>query len=187
MWYMQRCGGNIPKACQKHISMIYILYILYILDILYILSHKIWSMPIIVVAKRSAKWNLKVHAYDYSWNPPTSTARRVRVLLPFSYLISHISYSHSDNLLSHTHTSQSLTLVSCILYLVVGGGSSRGADCRIHNQIGLNRALRSYAILYLLTYWLTIPFFGNLYKHFKICSYIQKTTQNPINALKNTS
>ena len=45
---------------------------------------------------------------------PTSLARRVRVLLHFSYLISHISYSHSHNLL--------------LSYLVshIWGGSLRG-------------------------------------------------------------
>ena len=67
---------------------------------------------------------------------PTSPDRRVGKPLHFSYLIYHISYSQSHNLL--------------ISYLVsyIWGGEFEGWDCCVHNQIGLNRALSSYGILY---------------------------------------
>ena len=71
-------------------------------------------------------------------NPPTSLARRVRVLLHFSYLISHISYWHSHNL-----------LLSYLVSHIWGG--VWGGDCRPHHQLVLNPALSSYAILTILT------------------------------------
>ena len=78
-------------------------------------------------------------------NLPTSLARRVRVLLHFSYLISHISYSHSHNL-----------LLSYLVSYTWGGEFEGMAGFRPHDQIGLNPALSSYAILTYFTYLLTL-------------------------------
>ena len=95
----------------------------------------------------------------FSYNPPTSRDRRVRVPVHFSYLISHthifaISYSH-------------------ILYLI-SWEEFEGGDFRPHRQIRLNRVLSSYAILtyytYYTIYYTTLTYLWDSY-HMLVCTH----------------
>ena len=87
-------------------------------------------------------------------NPPISLDRHVRMPLHFSYLVSHISYSQSHNIL--------------LSYLVsyIWGGFEGGGDFYLPNQFRLNPVLSSlcHTILYLLCYTiLSILYYTILY------------------------